>query len=381
MVPLVIFWTCVGVILFTYVGYPLLLWLLVRLGPRPSIPEMSDWPALTILIVAFNEEDRIARKITNLLACDYPADKLELIVCSDGSTDNTNRIVSECGDPRVRLAASPTNIGVNDAFAMGVQQASNDLLLLTNSYTEFAPDALKKAIRHFADPRVGMVAGQIVYRNPLKTAVGSGYRAYWLIETGVRCLERRLGVATVVVGSSKFLRRAAYIHVPSRYDNDIAAPMYANSLGFLCRCEPESVQHTTQKKTPAQDLRRRIRMAIRGWSSVPYILGIVPFRRNLKGWLALACHKYLRWSTWLFMVAALAACIPLAAGGLFYLTVLGLQVMFYAAALAGWMLSGLGARARLLWLPFYFCLLQAAGMIGLIHALSGRQVGVWKPSK
>jgi cellulose synthase/poly-beta-1,6-N-acetylglucosamine synthase-like glycosyltransferase len=374
----VVFWTCLAIIAMTYAGYPVVLGLLAltRRRPAPVVPD--PWPKVTALVVAFNEERQILNKVRNILENGYPADRIEVIVCSDGSTDRTNELVETFGDGRVRLAASPKNIGVNEAFALGAARASGDLLLMTDSGGLFEEGAIRTAVCHFADPKVGFVSGRIVFENPLKSSIGSGYRAYWLIETGVRQLESRLGLGVVTVGAFEMIRKAAYIPVPSRFNNDIAAPMYAHSLGYLCRFEPQAVLVTAQRKTPKQDFGRRVRIAVRAWSTIPYLASIVPILRNLGSWAALLCHKYLRYVTWVFMLGTLVANVMML-DSFFYQATLVSQAVAYAAALAGWGLAAAGGRSRLLTVPFYFCLLQAAGMVGLMQTLLGRRVGTWKP--
>ena len=375
----VVFWACIGIIGVTYAGYPLLLALIGLIKGRPAQVDMEDWPKVSILMAVHNEEGRMLQAIRNNLENGYPEYKIEVIVCSDASTDGTNRLVEECGDPRVRLVTSPTQIGVNEVTALGAAQATGDLFLLTHAKTAFEKGAIQKLARHFADPKVGIATGRIIYRNPLKTTVGSGYKAYWLIETGVRAMEGRIGVGCVVVGAFEMIRREAYMPFPSQFSNDMTAPMYACSKGFLYRYELDAVQYTEQRKNPGQEFTRRLRMAVRGWSSIPFMRSVVPFHRSLRVWLVAILHKYLRWSTWLFMIGAFAANGWLLGSGRFYQVVFALQVTFYALALLGWAASAAGKRISTLTAPFYFCLLQAAGMVGLIQSLCGRRIGVWKP--
>ncbi|NOZ78906.1 MAG: glycosyltransferase [Acidobacteria bacterium] len=373
-----IFWLCLAVIVFTYAGYPLLLAALVAIRrPRP-LPEMTDWPRLSALIVAHNEQENIRNKIRNILENGYPPDKLEVIVCSDGSTDDTNKLVEQFGDQRVKLAASAENIGVNEAFALGAGLATGELLLMTDAGSLFEDGAISKVARLFADDRIGLATGRILYRNPLNSSVGKGYGAYWSIETRVRRLEAALGLAAVIVGAFEMVRRQAYLPVPSQYNNDMAQPVYARSLGFRVGFAPDALLVTVQRKNPEQEFARRLRMAIRGWSSIPYICKVAPPRKNPAGWAALICHKYLRWLSWLFMIGVLAANAFLLES-VFFQVFFFLQAAFYLAAAAGWLLSVRNIRVKLLWIPFYFCLLQAGGMAGLIQTLRGKRMGVWKP--
>ena len=379
MVAQIVFWIAVGLLAYTYIGYALILALLARIKGRPATPECTEWPKLTALAVAFNEEEQILNKVRNILDNGYPEDRIEVIVCSDGSTDNTNRLVEEYGDPRVHLVVSPTNIGVNAAFAMGAKEATGDVFLMTDGGGAlFEPGAIRKVARHFADPRVGLVSGHIRFENPQKSAVGSGYRSYWQMETKVRQWESHLGLGCVIVGAFEMIRREAYLPIPSEYTNDMGAALYAHSLGYQCRYEPEAVLVAQQTKTAGQDLARRTRMAVRGWSSVPYLLGKVPLLKDLGNWLAIISHKYARWFAGVFLVLLLVANaflldVP------FYQVTFAVQAAGYAMAAVGWLLALLGKRLQPFSLAFYFCLLQTAGLLGLIQALCGKKIGKWVP--
>lgn len=380
MIAAIVFWTAAGLLVYTYLGYPLVLRLLVLVKGRQRRPdtEADVLPRVTALVVAHNEEAGILDKINNILDNGYPDDRIEVIVCSDGSTDRTNDLVENHGDPRVRLAASPTNVGVNEAFSMGARLATGNVFLMTDSGGMFRQGAILTAARHFADPRVGLVSGNIYYENRNQSAIGSGYHGYWFIETGVRQLESDLGFSIVTVGIFEMIRKEAYLSVPSQYNNDMAAPIYAWSLGYSCRYEPDAVAVAIQKKTPSQDMQRRIRMAVRGWSSMPFILKHVPLCRHLRIWAALISHKYLRWAGG-FALLSLFVANAFLLDHLFYQIAFAGQAAFYLAGLAGWLLASRGKRVGPISLCFYFCLLQLGGMIGLIQTLAGRRYGVWKP--
>jgi cellulose synthase/poly-beta-1,6-N-acetylglucosamine synthase-like glycosyltransferase len=374
-----IFWLAAGLLFFTYAGYPLVLALLCLVRRKPPTPEHGEWPRLSVLVVAFNEEGQIERKLRNVLSCRYPPDRLEVIVCSDGSTDRTNEIVRGFGDPRVKLAATKENRGVNEAFAHGAKQAAGDLFLMTDSGGLFEPEALQIAVRHFADPGVGSVNGLFDHANPEGKPVASGYRSYWAVETTVRLLESRLGFGCVIVGAFEVIRRELYRPIDSSMGNDMIVPMELYAKGFRVVYEPRAVVRAPQEKGTGQEFKRRVRVAIRGWSTLPLLLRAVPFWKTPGNWLVLISHKYLRWLSGPLMLAMLAANACLL-DRVVYRWVFVLQVVFYGLALAGWVISLLAPRIpRLLVLPYYFCLLHMAGMVGLSRALVGHQVRTWKP--
>jgi len=379
MTAKIVFWLAAGLLFYTYAGYPLLLGLLCLVRRKKGMPEMKDWPSLSILVVAFNEEQQIARKLQNVLSCNYPKDLLEVIVCSDGSTDRTNQIVSNSDDPRIKLAATNDNRGVNEAFANGAKLAKGDVLVMTDSGGLFEPDALRIAVSHFADPTVGCVNGLFDHTNPGDKPVASGYRSYWAVETAVRLLESRLGVGCVIVGAFQVIRRELYRPIDSSLTNDIIVPMEVCARGFRVVYEPKAIVRAPQAKNTKQEFKRRVRVAVRGWSTLPSLLRVVPFWKTPGNWLVLISHKYLRWLTGLLMVALLASNACLLDLPLFRWTLL-LQGLFYGVALAGWGVAVLAPKTpQLLILPYYFCLLHTAGIIGLARALARQHIRTWKP--
>ena len=372
----IVFWVALGLLGYTYAGYPLLLGLLCLLAPRRTPPVTDDWPGLTVLVAAHNEEATIDGKIRNILACDYPDDRVEVVVCSDGSTDRTNAIVEDFGDARVHLAATEENRGVNEAFAHGAAQASGDLLLMTDAAGLFEPDAFKTAIRHFADPKVACVNGLFDHSDPGRRAVASGYRGYWAVETLIKLAEMRLGLACVIVGAFEVIRRERYRPFPSHLSNDMGVPLELHAQGYRVVYEPRAVVRAPQRRTAGQEFRRRARMAVRGWGALPAMLRSVPPWKTPVNWLALLSHKHLRWLSGCLMLAVLAANVLLADRP-FYQATLAVQGAFYAVALVGGVLTAAGRRVRLVTLPFYFCLVHAAATAGLVQALAGRRIRTW----
>ncbi len=374
-----VFWVMAALVLYTYIGYPALLALAGLFGRRKEPPEPEDWPSVSVLVVAFNEGAQIERKIANVLRADYPEDRIEVIVCSDGSTDATNAKVETYGDPRVKLAASEVNRGVNEAFAMGAEGATGDLLLLTDSGGLFEPDALKIAIRHFADPKVGCVNGLFEHQNPEGRAIASGHQGYWAIETPVRLMETKLGLGCVIVGAFEVIRRELYRPIASAMSNDMIVPMEVKAAGFRVVYEPKAVLKAPQQKRGKQEFRRRVRVAVRGWSSLPEIARRVKPWKTPLNWLALWSHKYMRWLTGGMLLGAVVANAFLL-DRLIYQVTFAPQAAFYACALLGALLSRVLRKVpRLLAMPYWFCLVQAAGLVGLVQALFGRTVATWKP--
>jgi cellulose synthase/poly-beta-1,6-N-acetylglucosamine synthase-like glycosyltransferase len=375
----IVFWSFAFLLFYTYLGFPLALAFFCLFKRPKPLPEMKEWPHVSVLVVAHNEQDQIRRKIENIFSCDYPPDRLEVVVCSDGSTDRTNEIVTNFGDPRVKLAATQENRGVNEAFAHGTALVAGDLLLMTDSGGLFEPQALKTALRYFADPTVGVVNGLFDHANPEGKPIAGGYRSYWAIETLVRLLETRLGYGCVIVGAFEIIRRQLYRPISSDLTNDMIVPMELYAQGFRTVYEPRAIVRAPQKKDAGQEFNRRARVAVRGWCSLPVILKHVPVWKTPMNWLVLWSHKYMRWLTGLLLIGLLVTNVLLWHHAV-YAWLLVAQGVFYAAAAAGLLLSMVLPRIpKMLVLPYWFCLVQAAGIKGLWEAVRGRRISTWKP--
>ncbi|HET9481057.1 MAG TPA: glycosyltransferase, partial [Candidatus Polarisedimenticolia bacterium] len=174
-----IFWACVFLLAYLYVGYPLLMQLWSRLRPRHSI-ERDIQPSVSILVVAHNEGHRLARRLENLLSLAYPADRIDVLVGSDGSTDGTDALARGFRHPRLRVLNFPTRRGKAAVLNDLVEAARGEILVMADARQRFASDAIEKLVRHFADPSVGAVSGELVLtRNVNGTAVGDGVGFYW----------------------------------------------------------------------------------------------------------------------------------------------------------------------------------------------------------
>jgi cellulose synthase/poly-beta-1,6-N-acetylglucosamine synthase-like glycosyltransferase len=277
------------------------------------------------------------------------------------------------------LAATQENHGVNEAFGNGARIATGELLLMTDSGGLFEPQALKTAIRHFADPKVGLVNGLFDHTNPEGKPVASGYRSYWAIETLVKLMEARLGLACVIVGAFEVIRRSLYWPIPSGLSNDMSVPMRLHAQGYKVIYEPRAIVRAPQKKRPKQEFQRRLRMAVRGWCTILPLIKLVPPWKTPINWLALLSHKYLRWLSGFFMAGMFAANVLLL-GRPVFLGLFVAQAAFYAMALVGWLLSKVQIQVKIFSLPFFFCVLQMAAMAGFFQSLAGHEIRTWKPT-
>ena len=374
----VLFWLLALLIAYVYFGYPLLLLILSKFRPAPPVQKADVTPTVSLIIPAYNEEKVIAQKIENALALEYPQDRLEIIVASDGSTDGTNGIVGTFASAGVKLVALNPNQGKSSAQNRAVAEAQGDILFFTDADVMLQPHTVSQVISIFADEKVGCVIGKITYRNEGNTSVSRGEGIYWQYELFLRDKESKVG--NFAMGSGVMaLRRELFQPLDPNVGEDFVLPMRVAMAGYRVIYEPDAVTdtilHQTKDRAMFQSKTRVISKDLRGLFLCRTILN--PLRYPLYAW-GLASHKLLRWLVPYFLLALLAVNLLLLAH-LFYRLVLALQVAFYALALAGYLWQRRRKPPRLLGIPFSFCLVNAAALVGVARFVMGRKAGRWTP--
>jgi hypothetical protein len=380
MIAVVAFWLAVALLAYTWLGYPLLLRALrPRPGTRlPAPAALGQWPSLSVVIAAFNEAEWIVRKIDGTLAQRYPASRLEVIVVSDGSVDATDALVSRHPDPRVRLIRQEPRAGKSAALNRGVAAARGDVLVFTDANALFGPGALARLAAPFADARVGMVSGQGLYAaGGDARAVASGYVRY---EALIRAGESRLGFQASADGAVYALRRSLYRDLLPTEVNDLLHPIQAALAGFVSRFEPAACTVEPPSTDGGQEFRRHVRIVAQGMHLLRrWLPPLVAARRWGALWMLLS-HRALRWTTAPALAATLGASLVLVDRGPLYAGAVAAQAVFYALALAGWVAERAGRGLGPLAVPYYFCVVTAAGVAGLGRFLRGGAQAVWTPA-
>ncbi len=361
-----VFWTAAVTVGYAYLGYPLLAAAAARLRPRPR-PAPAAQPRVSVIVAAYNEAPVIAAKVRSALEQDYPADRLEVLVVSDGSTDGTDDIVRRYPDDRVRLVRQD-RAGKSPALNRGAALATGELLVFTDANALFAPGALARLVAGFADPQVGLVSGQGLYAGgdaDAPRAVANGYARY---EAFIKRQESRLGFVAGADGAVYALRRRLYRDLAPAHVNDLLHPIQAALAGYASRFDPRAVTLEPPSTGGGSEFRRHVRMIGQGFHVLADWLPRLAAARRWGPVWALLSHRLLRWLTAPCLLLALGASAALAAAHpLYRLAFLG-QAGFYALAVAG-----------LLAVPYYFCVVAAAGAAGLARYLRGGGDAVWAP--
>lgn len=369
-----IFWIAAGLLLFHYLGYPLILGLLAILKKVKSKPVLTELPPLTLIISVYNEEDVIRARLENTLKMDYPRDKLNIVVVSDGSTDNTHSIVQDYSSEGISLRVVQGRVGKTAALNEVIPQLNTDIVVFTDANSMLQPDALKRLVRHFADTKVGAVCGEL----QLTDAGAEG--AYWRYERAIKLWESKVSTLTVLNGAIYALRKNLHEPMNPQAANDFQHPLQVALQGYRCVYEPLAIARESAGRDASVEARRRVRIISRGWKGMFSNLNVLnPFKAGFFCFQFVA-RKLLRWLGPIFMALALGANIPLAMGNYFYQGTLAFQVSFYLLAFVGLILNRFSLKLLPAYLPYYFCLINWAALKALVRVISGRDSSVWTPT-
>ena len=368
-----------ALLFYVYVGYPLLVGALSLLRPGPQSTAGCE-PMLAVLIAAHNEEFGITEKLDATLALDYPADKLEVLVLSDGSTDRTDEIVRSFADPRVRLIRVEPRRGKTNAQNRGAREAQGDILVFSDATTIYHPQALRRLAANYQDPRVGAVSGRYQYFDAAgNSPTGLGSIAFWNYENFIKLAQSRVATITGCCGCIYSVRRNLYTELNPDIISDLVQPLWVIQRGFKVVFEPEAMAYEETTRSTEEEFSMRVRVVTRG------MRGLLSVRDLFKPWkhpwvsFQLISHKVLRWLVPAFLVLLLLSNVPLAAKSFFAFTLV-LQVVFYLMAVIAKVVP-IHRTWRVLGVPLFFCTLNAAAVVSLIRLGQGQRYSVWQPMR
>ena len=326
-----LFWGALGALAWTHVGYPLAAGALARVRERRVAKDVATEPTVAVVVAAYNEEEVIERRLANLLALDYPVDRVEIVVASDASTDHTNELVEAIAarEPRVRLLECPRG-GKVAAQDRAVRETTSDVVAFSDANATWAPDALRRLVANLADPDVAYVCGRLRLEEP----EGSNREGlYWRYELWLRERESRLGSITGGNGAIYALNRDDYVEVDPRWGHDLSLPYRMVQSGRRAVYEPAALAFERPTPTNETEHARKVRMFEHCWEIT--LRGSM-LRRLPPGYLAsVVSHRVLRYASGLLHVLLLGSSLVLVGAGWPYLVVLAAQVALGAAFVAG----------------------------------------------
>lgn len=372
-------------VLYTYAGYPLLVrllgWARDR-DPLPLDPEPESWPRVSFSVPVYNEEKEIRGLLDSILAIDYPAGKLEVVVVSDASTDGTDAIVREYADRRVRLVRLPRRTGKTAAEAAAAREISGDLVINTDASIRIAPDALRPLVARFMDPEVGLVSGRDVSISRAEGGGGSGEASYVGYEMALRDAETRLYGIVGASGCFYGIRRHLHtLPLPASLSRDFAAALHTEEHGYRAVSAPDALCYVPRTGSIRQEYRRKVRTIERGMRTLWHKRHLLnPVARPVFAWM-LFSHKICRWLIPWATLAALLALAVLALREPLARIVLAGAVLTIAAGALGWLVARSRPVPRPLALLAFGLMGNVAAARALIGALQGERHALWEPTR
>lgn len=371
-----VFWFSLAALIYVYAGYPLLLGLIAIFFPKKQSAQ-DYFPLISVLVAAYNEEECIGRKIEGTLALDYPSDKMEILVLSDGSTDRTDEIVRAFRDPRVRLLRMEPRRGKTAAQNRGVLEAHGEILIFSDATTAYQPQALRYLVSNYRDSKVGAAGGRFQYFDAEgQSPTGLGTVAFWNYETLIKWFQSRIDSITGCSGCIYSVRKAAYTELPDAVISDLVQPLWVIQKGYRVVFEDRAMAFESTTRSSTEEFSMRVRVVTRGMRgllSVPEILKPWKFP-----WISfqLISHKILRWMAPIFLLLLFLSNLLLSRHS-WYGTILVLQAAFYLWALVSLSVP-LHRKWKVLGIPLYFCVLNAAALCSVIEVARGKQYVVWE---
>jgi cellulose synthase/poly-beta-1,6-N-acetylglucosamine synthase-like glycosyltransferase len=357
---LVLFWGSLAALAWTHALYPATVALAARVHTRRVALDDGYLPSVAIIVTAYNEEGSIERRLENLRALDYPPDLLEVVVTSDASTDRTEELAVAAG---ARVIRNPRGgkVAAQDA---AVRTTEAEVVAFSDANATWAPDALRKLVRNFADPQVAYVCGRL----RLEAPDGSNKEGvYWRYELVTRDGESRLGSVTAGNGSIYALRRSDYAEVDPRFGHDLSLPYLMVQRGRRAVYEPDALAFERPTPTNESEYRRKVRMFEHSWLIV--LRGRMLRGQSVGYLLALLSHRHLRYGSGLLHLILLGSSIALLGRGAVYAVFLGLQLGLLAAALAG------------VGIARYYVLISWATVVALWNYLRRGVPATWAPQR
>ena len=387
----VLFWICLFIVFYTYLGYGMLLWLIIRIKrlvkgkPTPTpMPTDEQLPTMTLMICAYNEQDVVAEKMENTRALDYPKDKFRVMWVTDGSNDRTNELLAAY--PEVDIVYSPERRGKTAALKHGLREVKTQYVAFTDANTMINSGAMKEIARLFMDKTVGCVSGEkrVAARQKGEMAA-EGEGLYWRYESTLKKWDSELYSTMGAAGELYAMDPALCHDVPDNaLLDDFMMSMYVVDEGHRIAYAPDAYALEYGSADIHEESKRKRRIAAGGLQSIWWLRKMLnPFRQPLVAFQYIS-HRVLRWSvTPIAMVLLLiinAVLVAMGAGS-FFTVVLILQLLFYLAALLGYILSECGHRNKLLYTAYYFVFMNLNVFRGMVYLKSHSNSGAWEKAK
>ncbi len=367
-----LFWLSLSLIFFAYAGYPICLYLRARNWPRP-VRRARIFPRVTIVLAIHNEEKDLLRKLDNLAALNYPADRLEVIVISDGSTDQTNKILGAWQDSSRRAVILPKHQGKANALNHGMAEAHGEIICFTDARQAIASNGLTNLIANFADPSVGCASGALMIGENDSAPSSDGVGLYWRLEKNIRNWEGLAGSTVGATGAFYAVRKDLLLPLPmGTILDDVYIPLQVARQHSRVVFDPEAVAWDDFTPSPKQEFRRKVRTLAGNYQLLQLAPWLVTRTNPLR--VQFICHKLLRLLVPFALVGVLVSTLWLRQG--VYELALVLQIAFYTLAMLTALRTKIGFLSRFSNISLAFVVLNTAAVVAFVYFITGRKA-VW----
>lgn len=377
MTAQILFLTSLAALFYVYIGYPLLVYFVSLVRPL-EIKKSFIEPNVTILITAYNEERDIRAKIENTLKIDYPKEKLEILVASDGSTDRTDEIVKGFYTEGVKLFRQEGRKGKTFTQNKAVEISKGEIILFSDATTYYKSDVLREILPNFADETVGCAAGKLIYVDDSESSVGSGAKSYWNYETFLKTSESR---ACSLIGASGCLyaiRKAAYREMYAEACSDFLICTILFRQGLRSVYEPDAVCTEETNRHAGNELKMRVRVISQTFTDLWRNRDMLdPLKRGFYA-VELFSHKLMRYAVPVFLFLLFISTAFLAATSTLFFIILAAQIIFYLFGLIGWIMEKRGVTLLVFSMPLYFVLANLASAVAFYKFLHGERYERWE---
>lgn len=388
----IIFWILLFIIVYTYVGYGILLYLIIKIrrvfkiGKKPN-PNPDYEPEVTLFIAAYNEKDYVDEKMKNSLELDYPKEKLNIIWVTDGSDDGTPDLVRKYPNATVHhLDARNGKIG---AMNRGMSFVKTPIVIFSDANTGLGKESIRRIVNLFASPKVGCVSGEKrIINKETDVASGAGEGLYWKYESTLKKWDAELYSVVGAAGELFAIRTELYRHV--EHDtllDDFIISLRVAQDGYTIQYDPDAYAIETASANVKEELKRKIRISAGGIQAIVRLRSLLNIFKYGTLSFQYISHRVLRWTlTPLCLLILIPLLFILAYNeGFFsfglYSTLFWLQLLFYVAALTGWFLENRETRIKILFVPYYFFIMNLSVVLGFFRYMKKSQSVNWERAK
>lgn len=388
----IIFWVLLSIVVYTYIGYGILLYLIIKtrrlfkIGKRTVINNSYE-PEVTLFIAAYNEKDYVAAKMKNTLQLEYPAEKLRIIWVTDGSDDGTPDLLQ--GYPNTTVYHLDERNGKIGAMNRGIEFVQTPIVIFSDANTNLGKNSIRRIVNLFNDPIVGCVSGEKrIVDNETDGAAGAGEGIYWKYESALKKMDAELYSVVGAAGELFAIRTNLYRHVEKdTLLDDFIISLRVAQEGYTIQYDPEAYAIETASANVKEEFKRKVRISAGGIQSIVRLRSLLNIFKYGTLSFQYISHRVLRWSLSPLSIILLIPIITILAinEGLFtfgfYPIVFWLQILFYSAALLGWFLENRKTSVKILFIPYYFFIMNLSVVLGFLRYIKKTQSVNWERSK